>query len=120
MRAILLIFFILSGFISMAQSKPADIDVTMRLSAGYDRISLKITSQSAAIIDYKLQILDADKKIVKHIELPKGAHELESNILIQDLAAGEYTCVLLQGKTELFRNTYYKDAAKAPAAGHRS
>lgn len=119
MRAALLILLLLSGFALGAQSKPADVDITMIIYPTYEKISLKIKSQSAAMIDFKLQILNSDKKVVKRIELPKSGHMLESSIPISDLLAGEYTCVIYQGKSELFRNTFFKDALQMATVAER-
>ena len=109
MRKLLLTIFILHVGLLISQTKQSDSKVDLLVNWTFEKLKLTIKSKSDSLNNYKVQITDSQKKIVKTIDLPQASSQLESDILISDLVLGKYSCIVFKGKEELYKGEFFKE-----------
>lgn len=110
MRTLISIFFIFTTTLLISQTKILDSKVIVEVDPVFNKITVKLKTDSDSLINCKVQIIDAKNNLVKTANLPKTTKHMESNVSILDIGPGHYTCFVYQGNVELYKGEFSKDA----------
>ena len=110
MKKIITTFLIFNSTFLISQTKHSDIKATLEVDPVFNKVTVKLKTDSYSLNNCKVQIIDSKKNIVKTVDLPKATKQIESNIDILDLESGNYTCIIYQEKVELYKSEFFKDA----------
>ncbi|MDO8998531.1 MAG: hypothetical protein Q7W45_02115 [Bacteroidota bacterium] len=110
MRTLISIFLILTTTLLISQTKSSDAKVIVEVDPVYNKVTVKLITNSDSLINCKVQIMDSKNNLVKTVDLPKATKQIESSIVILGLGLGHYTYFVYQGKEELYKGKFYIDA----------
>ena len=110
MRTLISTFLILTTTLLISQTKISDAKVIVEVDPVFNKVTVKLKTNSDSLINCKVQIMDSKNNLIKTADLPKATKQLESNITILDLGPGHFTCFVYQEKDELYKGDFFKDA----------
>ena len=110
MRVFILLFFILTTKLIWSQTKQAEVNISVRITPYFEKMTVTITSKNDSLVDYNIKIVDSKKNTIKIQNLPNAKQEIEKSILIFDLLPGNYSCLVFKEEKEIYRYDFSKDA----------
>ncbi len=110
MRTLISIFLILTTTLLISQTKTSDAKVILEVDAVFNKVTVKLKTNADSLTNCKVQIMDSKNNLIKTAELPKATKQTQSSVDILDLGPGHFTCFVYQGKDELYKGNFFKDA----------
>lgn len=110
MRVLILLLLILTTSLIWSQTKLAEVNISVRISPYFEKMTVTITSKNDSLVDYNIKIVDSKKNTIKTQNLPNAKQEIEKSMLIFDLLPGNYSCLVLKGEKEIYSYDFSKDA----------
>ena len=110
MKLLFSLLFICHATLLTSQTKSRDVHVAVEVDPVFDQIKVTLKTNSDSLSNCKVHILDSEKKLIKTASLPKATKQIDSRVVIPGLGPGHFTCFVYNGKVELYKGKFFKDA----------
>lgn len=107
-KIIIVVFFMFTNLV-FSQNTKTDLSANIHFTPYFEKAIIELHVKNDSIVNYKAQVIDQKKNILKSKQIPSGFINIKYDLDILNLMPGKYNIAIYKNGQKMYSQEFTKD-----------